>query len=105
MMVSGPGVQSHSQSVLRSRDDAQVESSRVVDRRRRTLIEESARLHKQGTIIRSFLNGTGRIGRERERESWEKLPSSAIWMEEGGRVYVECETKTRWLPSPSGHRL
>jgi hypothetical protein len=63
--------------------DAQVESSRVVDRRRRTLIEESARLHKQGTIIRSFLNGTGRIGRERERELGETTQQRD--MDGGGR--------------------
>lgn len=73
--------------------DAQVESSRVVDRRRRTLIEESARLHKQGTLIRSFLNGTGRIGRERERELGETTQQRD--MEGGEAGYVECETKTR----------
>jgi hypothetical protein len=102
MMVSGPGVQSHSQSVLRSRDDAQVESSRrptKTDTDRGECATAQAG-HNHSVVLER--NGTNR---ERERESWEKLPSSAIWMEEGGRVYVECETKTRWLPSPSGHRL
>jgi hypothetical protein len=86
MMVSGPGVQSHSQSVLRSRDDAQVESSRrptKTDTDRGECATAQAG-HNHSVVLER--NGTNRE-RERERAGRNYPAARYGWRREAGYMW------------------